>query len=206
MKKLIILPLAALACSFTIYQSQKTITPIKIGTSMPMGDVKMVNAMNDKEVSLNDSKKENGLLVIFSCNTCPFVIANQDRIHDIQRQAEAMKIGVAIINSNESKRESDDSKEAMRNYGNDQKFISPYLVDNNSAMADAFGATRTPETYLFDKNGKLAYQGAIDDSPKDAGGVTKKYLLDAMTAMSQGKDIQTKTTVSSGCSIKRINK
>lgn len=205
MKKLIILPLAALACSFTIFQSQKTITPIKIGTKLPMADVKMVNVMNDKEVSLNDSKKENGLLVIFSCNTCPFVIANEDRIHNIQVEAEKLKIGVAIINSNEGKRESDDSKDAMLTYAKNQKFISPYLIDPKSAMADAFGATRTPETFLFDKEGNLAYQGAIDDSPKDASGVTKKYLLDAMSAMTSGKNIETKTTVSSGCTIKRVN-
>jgi thioredoxin-related protein len=204
MKKLLLFPLAAIACAFTFIQHQPAaIKPIAIGTSMPNGDLKMLNVMNDKEMSLNELKKEKGLLVIFSCNTCPFVIANEDRIHKIQQEAQELNIGVAILNSNEGKRDADDSKDAMRNYGNEQKFLFPYLVDADSKMADAFGATRTPETYLFDKAGKLVYQGAIDDSPKDEAGVTKQFLHDAMSALADGQPIGTSSTVSSGCTIKR---
>ena len=149
------------------------------------------------------SKMDNGLLVMFSCNTCPFVVANEGRIRQTQRDAQKLKIGMAIINSNEGFRDSDDSKNAMRDYGNEHKFLAPYLLDVNSVLADAFGANRTPECYLFDKNGTLVYHGAIDDSPKEPKAVKTKYLLDAMTAISKGKEVVTKNTVSGGCSIKR---
>ncbi len=199
MKKLFLLPIVVIAFAFQAAE----IKPIEIGTALPKADVKLYDVLSGKEFSINDKKGELGTLVIFSCNTCPFVIANQDRIRNIQRDAQRMKIGVIIINSNEAKRDADDSKDAMRNYGNEQKFLAPYLVDVNSDLANAFGATRTPENFLFDKSGKLVYRGAIDDSPKDESAVKEHYLLDAMTAMTKGKEIAVKTTVSSGCGIKR---
>lgn len=200
MKKLLLLPILALtAISFVAIE----IKPIDLGTSIPNPDVKMVDAMNDKQSSLNDHKKNNGLLVIFSCNTCPYVIAQEDRIRNIQRDAQRMMIGTVIINSNEDKRAGEDSPSEMKKYGNDQKFLSPYFIDSMSVMADAFGATRTPECFLFDKDGKLVYRGSIDDSPKDAKAVKAHYLLDAMTAVSKGNAVTIGTSVSSGCSIKR---
>jgi hypothetical protein len=199
MKKLFFLPIALIAFSFQTAE----IKPIEIGTSIPKADVKMYDVLSGSEFSISDKKGTNGTLVIFSCNTCPYVIANESRIADVQANAKRMNIGVVIINSNEAKRDADDSKDAMKTYGTTQKFSAPYLVDANSAMANAFGATRTPENFLFDKDGKLVYRGAIDDSPRDIEAVKTHYLLDAMTALSKGKEIATKTTVSSGCSIKR---
>ncbi|CAN5428417.1 thioredoxin family protein [soil metagenome] len=199
MKKLFLLPVVLLAFAF----QTEEIKPIEIGTLIPKSDVKMYDVLSGNEYSIDDKKGEKGTLVIFSCNTCPYVIANEDRIREIQHNAQRMNIGVVVINSNEAKRESDDSKAAMKSYGNDQKFLAPYLVDVNSDLANAFGATRTPENFLFDKDGKLVYRGAIDDSPKDVKNVKTHYLLDAMTALTKGKEIAVKTTVSSGCSIKR---
>lgn len=201
MKKYFLLPIALLGFGFNFQTAD--IKPIEIGTQLPKADVKLYDVLSGKEFSINDKKGEKGTLVVFSCNTCPFVVANEDRIRKMQRDAQRMKIGVVFINSNEAKRDSEDSKDAMRNYGNDQKFLAPYLVDVNSDLANAFGATRTPENFLFDKTGKLVYRGAIDDSPKDEKAVKAHYLLDAMTALSKGKEIAVKTTVSSGCSIKR---
>jgi thiol-disulfide isomerase/thioredoxin len=202
MKKIFLLPVAVLAFGFTYFQ-KATITPIAIGTTMPSADVKLYDVLSGKDVSLSDKKGEKGTLVIFSCNTCPFVIANQSRINAIQADAAKMNIGVVIINSNEAQRSDEDSKDAMKSYGEKNKFTAPYVVDVNSVLADAFGATRTPETYLFDKDNKLVYHGAIDDSPKDETMVKTKYLADAMTALSTGKEIATKNTVSSGCGIHR---
>jgi peroxiredoxin len=200
MKKILfLLPLAVLAFSF----QSSDILPIAIGTPIPKADVKLIDAVSGNSCTINDKKGLNGTLVMFSCNTCPFVIANEKRIADIQANAKRMNIGVVIINSNEAKRDGDDSRDAMKAYAEKQKFIAPYLIDENSSFANAFGASRTPESFLFDKDGKLAYRGAIDDSPKDETAVKTHYLLDAMTALSKGKEIVTKTTVSSGCSIKR---
>ncbi len=200
MKKLLIFPVIALvAMSFVAIE----IKPIDLGVAIPMGDRKMENVSDGKWVSINDSKKTNGVLVIFSCNTCPYVIAMESRIVNTQMQAQRMQIGVVMINSNEDKRASDDSKDAMKKYASDQRFVAPYLVDSLSELADAFGATRTPECFLFDKDGKLVYRGSIDDSPKDEAAVKQHYLLDAMTAVSKGNAVAVGTTVSSGCSIKR---
>lgn len=191
--------LALVAMSFVAIE----IKPIDLGTTTPFADKKMENVSDGKWVSINDSKKTNGVLVIFSCNTCPYVVGQESRIRNIQTQADRMQIGVVVINSNEDKRNSDDSKDAMKKYAADQKYTAPYLVDSMSVVADAFGATRTPECFLFDKDGKLVYRGSIDDSPKDEKAVKNQYLLNAMTEVSKGKPVTVGTTVSSGCSIKR---
>lgn len=200
MKKIILLSaLAATALSFVAVE----IMPIGIGTALPKPDHKMENASDGKWISLSESKKPNGLLVIFSCNTCPYVVGMESRIKDVQKQAERMNIGCVIINSNEGKRDGEDSKSEMKSYAKKQKFIVPYLVDTMSVLADAFGATRTPECFLFDKGDSLVYRGSIDDSPKDASAVKQHYLVDAMTAVSKGNAITTQTSVSAGCTIKR---
>lgn len=200
MKKLLLFPVLALvAMSFVAIE----IKPIDLGTAIPFADKKMENVSDGKWASINDSKKTNGVLVIFSCNTCPYVVGQEARIINIQAQAGRMQIGVVVINSNEDKRNSDDSKDAMKKYAADQKYTAPYLVDSMSVIADAFGATRTPECFLFDKDGKLVYRGSIDDSPKDEKAVKNQYLLNAMTEVSKGKPVTVGTTVSSGCSIKR---
>lgn len=200
MKKLLLFPAVALiAMSFVAVE----IKPIDLGTAIPNADKKMENVSNGKWVSLNDSKKENGLLVIFSCNTCPYVIAQESRITNAQNMADRMKFGVVIINSNEDKRTSDDSRDAMKKYAEKQKYTAPYVIDSMSVMADAFGATRTPECFLFDKNGKLVYRGSIDDSPKDESAVKNHYLSDAMAAVAKNAPVAVGTSVSSGCTIKR---
>jgi thioredoxin-related protein len=201
MKKLFILPILVLASAFTFQKIE--IKPIEIGTSMPMADQKMTDVLSDKSVTLNESKGEKGLLVMFSCNTCPFVVSSESRIIKAQEEAKKLNIGMVVINSNEAKRDGDDSQKEMAAYGQKQKYTVPYLMDASSALADAFGATRTPECFLFDKSGKLVYHGAIDDNTKDETAVTKHYLTDAMTALSEGKAIATPNSVSVGCSIKR---
>lgn len=200
MKKTILFSaIALIAMSFVAVE----ITPIDLGTAVPNADKKLENSSDGKWISLNESKKTNGLLVIFSCNTCPYVIAQESRILNIQNQASRMQIGVVVINSNEDKRSAEDSKDAMKKYASDQKYTAPYLIDSMSVMADAFGATRTPECYLFDKDGKLVYHGSIDDSPKDEKAVKNQYLLNAMTEVSKNKPVTVGKTVSSGCTIKR---
>jgi peroxiredoxin len=176
---------------------------LPIGADMPKADVKMKD-INGNEVSLKDAAKENGLLVMFSCNTCPYVIKNQERTKEICQYAADKKIGVIIINSNEAQRSDADSYDAMKSYAKDQGYKWSYVVDNNSQLADAFGATRTPETFLFNKEGKLVYHGAIDDNPSDASSVNRKHLKEAIDEHLNGKEISVKTSRSVGCTIKRV--
>jgi len=191
-------PVLALSLAFTTVSD-----PLPIGASMPNPDLKMKD-VSGKEISLNSAKKKNGLLVIFSCNTCPYVIKNQTRTIEVSKHAIANDIGVAILNPNEAYRGNEDSYEAMKEYAADQKYDWHYLVDQNHVMADAFGANRTPECFLFDKDGKLVYHGAIDDNPNDASSVNRKHLVEAINELKSGKEIAVKESRSVGCTIKRL--
>lgn len=177
-------------------------TELPIGSAMPLANVKMKD-VSGKEVSLNDAVKKNGLLVMFSCNTCPYVKKNQQRTRELAAYALQNDIGVILLNSNAAEREGGDSFDAMKRYAKEQGYNWYYVVDENNKLADAFGATRTPENFLFNKDGKLVYHGAIDDNPEEAG-VQRKHLLLAMNEMLQGKDVTVKKTRSVGCGIKRV--
>lgn len=179
------------------------IDELPIGANMPKADVKMKD-ISGKEISLKDAVGKNGLLVMFSCNTCPYVIKNQERTREICRYALENNIGVVLVNSNEGQRNEEDSYEAMKKYAREQQYNWYYAVDKNAVIADAFGAKRTPENFLFNKEGKLVYHGAIDDNPSDAGRVNRKHLKEAMNELLKGKDITVKTSRSVGCGIKRL--
>jgi thioredoxin-related protein len=189
----------AVLCLQVLSPAQEILT---IGANMPKGDIKMKD-VNGSIVSLNEAKTSNGLLVMFSCNTCPYVIKNQGRTREICAFAAENKIGVAIVNSNEGNRDSDDSYAAMQAYAKAQNYKWHYVLDSNNEIADAFGAKRTPECYLFDKSGKLIYHGAIDDSPADISAVKRTHLKEAIQEMVGGKDVSVKESRSVGCGIKR---
>ncbi|HEX8516854.1 MAG TPA: thioredoxin family protein [Bacteroidia bacterium] len=176
---------------------------LEIGKAMPSGDVKMMD-VSGKEVSLNDVKSENGLLVIFSCNTCPYVKLSESRIKELGALTKQNKVGMVLVNSNEAQRLEDDSFDAMKNYAKAQGYTFSYVLDKNSIVADAFGATRTPHCFLFDKSGKLIYRGAIDDNIKEVSDAKEHYLKDAITSAATGKPIRNNSTKSVGCTIKRL--
>jgi thioredoxin-related protein len=177
--------------------------PLPLGALIPSPDVKMKD-ISEKTVSLKDAKTDKGLLVMFSCNTCPYVIKNQSRTNEVCKYAQDKGLGVAILNSNEAKRGEDDSYNDMKAYAKEQGYNWYYLVDQNHVLADAFGANRTPECFLFDGEGKLVYHGAIDDNPSDASSVNRKHLVLAIDEMNAGKEISVKQSKSVGCTIKRL--
>jgi len=176
--------------------------PLPIGSTMPMADRKMKD-ISGIELSMKDAKKENGVLVMFSCNTCPYVIKNQERTIAIGNYAMKMKLGVIVLNSNEALRGDADSYEAMKDYAKDQQYKWNYVIDRDNEVADAFGANRTPECFLFNKDLKLVYHGAIDDNASDAGAVTRRHLQVAIDELVAGKDVTVKESRSVGCTIKR---
>ncbi len=176
---------------------------LKIGGTMPKADAKMLD-ISGIEISIKDVMKKNGVLVMFSCNTCPYVIKNEARIKAISEYALQNEIAIIILNSNEAYREKDDSFEAMKTYANTQNFKWNYVVDKNHELADAFGANRTPECFLFNKNSTLVYHGAIDDSPADESAIKRIHLKEAINEMMAGKDITIKESKSVGCTIKRL--
>jgi len=153
--------------------------------------------------TLQQAAGPNGLLVMFSCNTCPFVIKNEPVTKKTMEYATAHKIGMVIVNSNEAKRGDDDSPEAMKRFAKEQGYTVPYIIDQNSQLADMFGANHTPEIFLFNNKSKLVYKGAMNDNPSNPDGYKKMYIEDAISAMIAGKEVDPKTTKSIGCSIKR---
>jgi len=200
MKKLVttlVLPVVALL-AFSVVND-----PLPIGAPLPKAENKLKD-ISGKELTLKSAAKENGLLVMFSCNTCPVVINNQSRTNEICKYAQEKNVGVVLLNSNEGNRNSSESLQAMKSYAEGQAFQWYYAEDKNNELADAFGATRTPECFLFDKAGKLVYHGAIDDNPNDADGVNRKHLKEAINEVTTGKEVSVKQSRSVGCAIKRL--
>ena len=177
--------------------------PLPMGSVMPKSDIKLKD-ISGKEVTLKSAVKENGLLVMFTCNTCPVVQGYQSRINDISKYTLEKGVGVILLNSNEASRSNGDGFEDMQAYAKKENFSWNYVVDKNNELADAFGASRTPEVFLFNKSGKLVYHGAIDNNSSDPSGVTRQHLKEAINEMTSGKDVSVKTSRSVGCSIKRI--
>jgi thioredoxin-related protein len=178
--------------------------PLPLGSSVPKAENKLKD-FTGKEVTLKSAMKENGLLVMFSCNTCPVVINNQARTKEICQFATTKSIGVVLLNSNEANRKSSESLSSMQDYAQGQGYKWYYAEDKNNELADAFGASRTPEVFLFDKNGKLVYHGAIDDSPSDAKSVNRHHLKEAINEVTAGQEVSVKESKSVGCNIKRVS-
>jgi hypothetical protein len=185
---------------------------LAIGEKAPMATGPLVGVDGTSHTLLN-LKEANGLLVVFSCNTCPFVVGNgtktegwEGRYNGLAELAESLQVGMVLVNSNEAKRDGDDSFTAMKNHARDAEYTMPYVVDEGSKLANACGARTTPHVYLFDSNLELAYRGSIDDNVNRSDEVTERYLEVAMTRMAEGKKIKTAETKAVGCSIKRVAK
>ena len=163
--------------------------------------------ISGKTVTLNDVKMENGLLVNFSCNKCPWVIAWQDRYNSLSEVSNKNKIGFITINPNTKNRAKigeglDDMRDFSKKYGHN--FL--YTVDKGAELATAFGATKTPHIYLFDGKGKLVYRGAIDDNARKPKKVKNTYLMDAIQAVGNGNAVLVSETRALGCAIKFAEK
>ncbi len=172
------------------------------GSTMPGAKIEMRNT-DGKKMDLSSNMKKNGLLVIFSCNTCPFVIKNQQVTLKTIAYAQKHDIGVVVINSNEARRDGDDSYTNMKAYAAEQGYNVPYLADDNASLADLFGANHTPEIFLFNNKSVLVYMGAMNDNPSEPENAKKAYIQDAIDATVAGKQPNPATTKSVGCSIKR---
>lgn len=214
MKKQLYLPLLiiliATLSAFTPGNKPNEI--LEIGAKAPLSDRKMMST-NDRMLSINDVKAENGALVIFSCNTCPFVVGNgkdsegwEGRYSEIQRVATNNGVGMLLVNSNEAKRDNGDSMEDMKAHAQESAYRSHYVLDENHELADAFGALTTPHVFLFDENMELVYKGAIDDNVGSAKEVKEHWLKDALNNLSADKNIEPNSTRQLGCSIKRVKK
>jgi len=168
-----------------------------IGSEMP--DC-ILPATDGKIYTLKNLIKK-GLVIIFTCNHCPYVQAYENRIIDLQKKY-YNDIAIAAVNSNDSEKYPEDSFENIITRSREKNFNFLYLRDEDQSVAKFFGATHTPEVFLFDVDKKLRYHGKIDDNWQDAEQVKTRYLEEAISEMLQGKEISMPETFSIGCTIK----
>ena len=202
---LFFIPTILLLGSFIISGGGKE---LKIGKKAPMTSEKLVN-IDGETLTFDGLKKENGLIVIFSCNTCPFVVGNDDfegwerQYNDLYEKAAEKNIGLVLVNSNEAKRDGDDSLEAMQQRAEKMGYKMPYLVDVDSKVADAYGAKTTPHVYVLNAKNVLIYKGSIDNIWDSKRTETVPYLYDVMEHLTNNTELKNDDTPPRGCSIKR---
>ena len=176
--------------------------PLAIGDAGPNFDLKNANAGHGgKTVSFEDAMGEAGLVVVFECNHCPYVVASVGRMNVMAERCQNDKIGFVGINSNDPVVYPNDSFEHMVKRS-EKGMPYAYLHDESQEIAHAYGAKRTPEFYLFNPSGQLVYHGRMDDNPKDPNHVTTSELGDAIDAMLAGQTPSIQHTESIGCSVK----
>lgn len=176
-------------------------TPLTIGQPAPLQDVRM-KSVSGTDISIAEVAGTKGTLVIFTCNHCPWVKMWQTRIAAIGNSALKRGVGVIAVNSNDPAAYPEDGFDEMKARAKRLGLKFPYVVDATSEMARAFGATHTPEAYLFDAQGNLVYHGGVDDNARDEKAVKQPWLRQAVDALVGGKPVALAETKALGCSIK----
>ncbi len=155
------------------------------------------------EVSLEDALSGNkGCVVLWMCNHCPYVVGSAERITALARETMARGMGWVAICSNDAEHYPEDSAAKMREYSQRWSLPFPYLRDESQEVAKAYGVERTPEIFLLDARGVCVYEGAFDDSPKDAAGVKDRPLQEAIEDVLAGRPVRRAQTSAIGCSVK----
>lgn len=197
-KIIMLLVVIATISAFTINESKG----YKVGDVA--SDFKLKN-IDGKMVSLSDFKEAKGFIVVFTCNMCPYSVANEDRLIALDKKYKAKGYPVIAINPNDPKVSKGDSFEGMKVRAKEKGFTFPYLFDVAQRVYPMFGATKTPHVYILNKdNGKLkvAYIGAIDDSSRDESKVSERFVENAVDALLKGEKPSKTSTRAIGCSIK----
>ena len=156
-------------------------------------------------VSMAANPENKGYLVIFTCNTCPYSVAYEDRIIDLHNKYAAKGFPVIAINPNDPQVQPGDSFEKMQVRAKEKEFPFPSVFDATQEVTLAYGATNTPHVYVVEKVDSdylVRYIGAIDNNSKDAGAATKKYVESAVDALLTGSAVSTSSTKAIGCTIK----
>lgn len=161
--------------------------------------------IDGKMVSLADYKDAKGFIVIFTCNTCPYAVAYEDRIIALDKKYAKLGYPVIAIMPNNVEVQPKDSMEDMKARAKAKGFTFPYLMDAGQKIYPQYGATKTPHVYVLqktNKGNKVKYIGAIDDNYQDAAAVKVKYVENAVDALLKGKDVPETKTRAIGCTIK----
>lgn len=174
----------------------------KIGDSAT--DFKLKNVDN-KMVSMSKYKNAKGFIIIFTCNTCPYSVAYEDRIIELDKKYKDKGFPVIAINPNNPKVKKGDDFSDMQVRAKEKGFTFPYLFDDGQHIYPQYGATRTPHVYILNKENNeyiVEYIGAIDNNAQDADNVTEKYVENAVDALLKDAKPTLNYTKAIGCSIK----
>lgn len=194
-KSILVLAVVAIAFAFTTSSEG-----YKIGDTIQDFSLKNIDG---KMVSLSNYKNAKGFVIIFTCNTCPYSVANEDRIIALDAKYKAKGFPVIAINPNDPAVVPDDSFEKMKVRAAEKGFTFPYLFDEGQKVYPKFGATKTPHVFIVTKKDmKVQYIGAIDDSSRNPDKVTEKFAENAIDALLKGESIAKTETKAIGCTIK----
>jgi peroxiredoxin len=199
LKVLSVIVVALVLSAFTIKTDANGYKVGDIATDFSLENI------DGKMVSLSDYKDAKGFIVIFTCNTCPYAVAYEDRVEALNKKYASKGYPVIAIMPNNTDVKPGDSMEAMKARAKAKGFTFPYLMDKGQKIYPQYGATKTPHVYVLQKTtkgNKVKYIGAIDDNYEDAKAVTETYVEDAVEALLNNKEIKTTETRAIGCTIK----
>ena len=205
MKKIIKLMLSAIVLLFI---SAFTINKTVLKEGYKIGDVVedfTLKNIDNNMVSLSNYKNAKGFIITFTCNTCPYAVAYEDRIIDLDKKYAPKGYPVIAIMPNNVVVMPDDNLDAMKQRAKEKGFTFPYLLDREQKVYPKFGATKTPHMFVLQKTKKgyvVKYIGTIDDNYKDASAVKTKYVENAVDALLNGKEVEQTETKAIGCTIK----
>ncbi|MCA9009187.1 MAG: thioredoxin family protein [Planctomycetaceae bacterium] len=203
-----LLLLAVAACCFITSES-----PLRAGKYNPVLDVgdkaptwDELPATDGKSYSSDSFQDKKVLVIAFTCNSCPYAVDYEGRLNQLAQKYSAKDSPVAVIAVNVNLVPAD-SLEKMKAQATEKKFVFPYLFDQSQKIGQEFGATRTPEFFVLNKDRKIVYMGAMDDST-DASKVKQDYVSAAIEAALNGKQPETTETIAIGCNVryKRIRR
>ena len=177
---------------------------LEIGDKAPAFKLKNIDGKEYSFDNIMDANgnKPKGYIIIFTCNTCPVAKANEERIIALHNSYAPKGYPVVAIQPNDPAIQPGDSYDAMQSYAKEKSFPFLYLFDDGQKVYPQYGATRTPEVFLVDKDLIVRYRGAIDNSARDADNVKDKFLENAIQAVEEGKEPNPAKTKAIGCGIK----
>lgn len=173
---------------------------VKVGDVAP--DFSLLN-VDGKQLVLHEQTTVKGLIVVFTCNHCPYSVRYEDRINALDAKYREMGYAVIAINPNDTVAVPEDGYSKMIERARTKKFTFPYLIDATQNIAKAYGARRTPHVYVLSRqknNFRVEYIGAIDDAAE--GTIGEKFVENAIDQLIAGKAPQTTFTKAVGCTIK----
>jgi len=197
-----------LSIMLVTFISDYTSNNVLLNEGYQVGDVVSdfeLKNIDGKMVSMSDFKDAKGFIITFTCNTCPFALAYEDRIIALNKKYAPKGYPVIAINPNNPVVQPGDSYKSMQERAKEKDFTFPYLVDEGQHVYPKFGATKTPHMFVLQKTKKgnvVKYIGAIDDNYKDEQAVKTKYVEDAVDALLKGETVKQTETKAIGCSIK----